>query len=176
MKQVYRSSNIVGRISLSSKMSRVAGDDHLMTMKIIGLDVMIMIMIMMISRSGGSQNGGVVRTPDLEVGQHLSEVRGLFLEAGVLLQDPVVALGHVVELVDEAVVLVPQPDHLGPELVQVLLLPHPRPPSRLPVRYHPPLPPLVDYPHLLLMITAMMMIIVLLGLVRGGRRRLRVVW
>ncbi|PON74615.1 LOW QUALITY PROTEIN: hypothetical protein PanWU01x14_050220 [Parasponia andersonii] len=169
--KVHRSSNIFGR-SLSSKMSRVAGDNHLMIMKIIRLDVMIM----MISSGDGSQKGGVVRTPDLEVGQHLSEVRGFFLEAGVLVQDPVMALGHVVELADEAVVLVPQPDHLGPELVQVLLLPHPRPPSRLPVRYHPPLPPLVDYPHLLLMITTMMIIIVLLGLVRGGRRRLRVVW
>lgn len=47
------------------------------------------------------------------------------------------------EPVLEGPVLGPEPVHLGPEFLQVALLPHPGTPCRLPVRDHPPAPSLL---------------------------------
>lgn len=99
MKQVYGASDgLVG--GLSSEMGCVAGNPLQL-----------------------SQRG--VRTAYSEVRKHLAEVRSFFLEPHILLKNPVMALRHMVQLVYEAVILISETDDLRPELIQVLLFPHP---------------------------------------------------
>lgn len=121
---------IGSRGGLGSKMRRVAGYGIIVVAMIVAI---AMIAAMVVVVGGG-----------LEAVEEEAEAGGLGLEAGVLLEDLVVGVGGEVELVDEPLVLSTEANHLGPQLVQVLLLPHPRPPRRLAVGYHPPLPPLVD--------------------------------
>lgn len=99
------------------------------------------------------------RRIEVHVSEHLSKLGRVLLELRILVQEAIVGVEGVVELLDQLVVLIPEANHLRPELVQLLLLPHPGPPRGLPVGDHPPLLPLVDNAHLLL----------ILCLVRGPR-------
>lgn len=72
------------------------------------------------------------------------KIGSFLLELLVLSNNSVVALGHLVKLLDEAMVVAPEAKDLRPQLVEVPLLPHPRPPGRFSVRDHPPLLPLVE--------------------------------
>ncbi|XP_020547618.1 uncharacterized protein LOC110011590 [Sesamum indicum] len=92
-----------------------------------------------------------VRTVNLEIRQHPAKIRSFFLEPHILLNNFIVALQNVVQPVDEIMVLRPKTKKLGPELVQVPLLPHPRPPCGFPVGNHSPLLSLVDDAHLMLL-------------------------
>ena len=68
-----------------------------------------------------------------------------FSELVVLLEDEFMALQHAVELVNEFSVLSSEAHHLQPELIELLLLAHPGPASRLSVGYHPSLLPRINY-------------------------------
>uniref|UniRef100_A0A8R7UX62 Uncharacterized protein n=1 Tax=Triticum urartu TaxID=4572 RepID=A0A8R7UX62_TRIUA len=64
-------------------------------------------------------------------------------EAGVVAQHAAAVPDDAVELVEQLAVGAAEVHHLRPQLAQLLLLPHARPPRRLPVRHHPPPPPLL---------------------------------
>lgn len=134
MKQVYGGGDGLGG-GLSPEMGSVAGDP-----------------VQLSQRS--------VRAAYAKVGKHLAEIRGLLFEPGILLKNPVVTLRHMVQLVYEAVVLISQANNLRPQLIQVLLLPHPRSAGGFSIGYHPSLLPLID--------DAELMMLLLLRLVRGG--------
>lgn len=92
-------------------------------------------------------------------GECSPETAGLVTETGVLEEDEVVALGDRAEALNQGVVVGPESDDLGPQLVEVPLLPHAGPPRGFPVRYHSPPPPIVDHrSHLLLLILALLLL------------------
>lgn len=62
------------------------------------------------------------------------------------------ALHELVQPILEVVFLRPEPNDVGPQLVKLPLLPHPRSPGGLPVRYHPPPLPLINRLELLLLL------------------------
>ena len=80
----------------------------------------------------------------LELG---TELRLLFLEPGVLAAHVTAAPHCVVQLVKEATVGATEVNDLRPQLGELPLLAHARPPGGLPVGDHPPPPPLVLCHH-----------------------------
>ncbi|XP_073120607.1 uncharacterized protein [Henckelia pumila] len=81
----------------------------------------------------------------LHVKDDLTKLGSLLFELRILLHHSIMAVRAMIECIDQLAILVPQPDNLRPQLVQVLLFPHTRPASRLSVGDHPSLFPLVDY-------------------------------
>lgn len=69
----------------------------------------------------------------------------------VVLEENLVALSQsVVQVVEKPAVSRPETHRLRPQLSKLPLLSHPRSARRLPVRHHPPLPPLLREAQLLL--------------------------
>lgn len=93
---------------------------------------------------------GGARAVYLHVPHHLAKFWGFLFQLSILLEHLVMALWDMVELLYELVVLIPEPHHLRPKLIKVLLLPHPWPACGFSVWYHPPVLPLVDETQLLL--------------------------
>lgn len=58
------------------------------------------------------ENG--VGVAKLEIHHHPSKIRSFFLEPHILFNNPFMALRHLVQLVDEIMVLGPETDNLGP--------------------------------------------------------------
>jgi hypothetical protein len=87
----------------------------------------------------------------LELGLELGP---LLPEPGVLAVDITAAPHCLVELIKEAAVGVTEVDNLPPQLAELPLLAHARPPCRLPVGDHPPPPPLLLRCHLVGVICA----------------------
>jgi hypothetical protein len=89
---------------------------------------------------GGAWRGGVLRLGEaLELG---TEIGLLLLEPGLLAAHVAAAPHGAVQLVEEAAVGAAEVDDLRPQLGELALLAHARPPGGLPVGGHPPPPPL----------------------------------
>lgn len=73
------------------------------------------------------------------IGELSLQMSCFFLEPHILSNNLIMGLTHLVQLVDEAVIFIPEANNLGPELIEVPLLAHPWPPGRFPVGDHPPL-------------------------------------
>lgn len=65
-----------------------------------------------------------VRTVQLHVSEHLTKSRSFFFELNILLEDTIVALSSMVQLIHKLVVLIPEPNKVRPEFIQVSLLAH----------------------------------------------------
>lgn len=79
---------------------------------------------------------GELLEPPLQLGP-------LVPQPGALSEYAVAVPDGAVEPIEQVAVGVPEVDDLRPELAHLLLLPHARPPRRLPVGHHPSLPPLL---------------------------------
>lgn len=66
-----------------------------------------------------------VGAANLEVTEHLTKIRGFFLEPGILQKNLFVAIGYMVQFVYQFMVLSAKPKYLRPKLIKVLLFSHP---------------------------------------------------
>jgi len=94
-----------------------------------------------IARGRGGGRGGLLRLQQLV--ELLGQLGLLVPEARALAAGVGAAPERAVELVEEAAVGAAEVRDLRPQLAELPLLAHARPPRRLPVRHHPPTPALL---------------------------------